>query len=308
MLPFQIPSLRTGVLSLDYSLGVGGWPFGHIVEIFSPPSVGKTSLCLSAVFQAQQNELPVLYIDGDFSIIKENLVRCNIKTSKLAIYKPKHLEQAFDIISQFLKIRKKCLIVIDSIANLLPSSYYNNKSFNYTETDVHHRAIIEQNFKILQSKISSTKSVVIVTNRLTEKVGVMFGNPESTPWPTLCLADIASIRLDMRRMRTIHSGDLVTGVYVKTKVVKNRFFIPYKTSEFAIMFDTGVDTYESLLSLGLSLEILKKISGIYYYKETKLNSRKKGYDGVINELRNNQLLYETIRKEIETKLLKQHIT
>jgi len=303
LIPSPIPSISTGSIALDYALGTGGWPNGHIIEIYSPPSTGKTTLCLSAAYQAQLAGVPVLYVDADYGMIKQNLIRCKIDPRKIKLTRPKNLEDAFESVFRFLNSKKRGLVVIDSIANLLTSKFQSDDDRNFNEQDQHHRTIVTQYLQLLQPKVSFSGSIIILTNRLIDRVGIMFGNPESTPWATLSITDIASIRIDLRRIQMMKLGDDSIGQVIKAKVTKNRFFTPFKVATFNLMFDSGIDYIESIFSMAVDHKIVKKTSGIFSYKGKDINDRRNyGSEGALKALSKDDILLESIKNDLSIKL------
>ncbi len=295
----KVDSLSTGALSLDLALGTLGWPRGYIAEIFSPPSSGKTSLVLSAAKEAQAIENPVLYIDSDFGLIDDSITKSGASLNDFIHIRPDDLEQVFDAVITFLDNCSNCLIIIDSISNVLPRRYYESKTPEFMEHDEKHRDLISYFLQRIQPSLYKTGSVLLITNRLVEKVGFFLGNPETTPWATKPIADAASIRLDMRRLTAIKDRDDVIGSFIKTKTIKNRFSPPFREASFCICYNSGIDKIASIFDVAVEHNLFKMNRRVYYYKDKPLiDLQTKGRDKTINSLRNMPDLVRQINSEL----------
>jgi len=252
-LPTSANVIPTGSLALDRALGTGGWPRGRIVELYGPEGSGKTTLALEAIAQAQQTGTGAL-IDADHATDRDAVRRLGIDPHGLVWHRGNLLDELVPVVEQFIN-RNIDVIVIDSVAALRRKERLSGNDFPPVKDEGHQRAT-EHWLKSLLSPLSKSRSVLIVTNQTREKVGVMYGNPEMTPWETHPLKDFASVRVEVRRVTHIKERDETIGAETRVKVVKNRLAPPFRTADLEIYFDRGIGTERELVTLGLEGDVL----------------------------------------------------
>lgn len=250
--------IPTGSLALDRALGTGGWPRGRIVELFGPEGGGKTTLVLEALAQAQRTGTGAL-IDADHATDRDAVRRLGVDPHGLVWHRANVLDELVKTIEQFVA-RGIDLIAIDSIAALVTKYRTGGDDFPPVKDEGHQRAV-EHWLKSLLGPLSKSRSVLLITNQLREKIGVMYGNPDTTPWETLPLKDFASVRVDVRRVTHIKDGETIVGAETRAKVVKNRLAAPHRAAELEIFFDRGLATERELVTLGLEGDVLSQ-SGV----------------------------------------------
>ncbi len=288
----DIPFIPTGALTLDYALGIGGVPRGRIVEIFGPESSGKTTLALSIVAQAQKTGGVAAYIDAEHAIDPAYSKKIGVNLDDLLISQPDTGEQALEITEYLVRSNAVDVIVIDSVAALVPRAEI--------EGDMGDQFIglqarlMSQAMRKLTAAISKSKTCVIFINQIRMKIGVMFGNPETTPGGR-ALKFYSSIRIDLRRLAALTSGDKIIGNRVKVKIVKNKVAPPFKIAEIDIIYDEGISFAGSLLDMGIELGIIDKSGSWISYGDLKLGQ---GKDNARQFLKEN----EKAAKEIENKI------
>lgn len=287
-----IPVIPTGSIGLDLALGVKGYPRGRIVEIYGPESSGKTTLALHAIAQAQKNNGIAAFIDAEHAFDRFYAKKLGVDIENLLVSQPDCGEQALEIADALIRSGSIDIIVIDSVAALTPKSEIEGEM---GENKVGLQArLMSQALRKLTANISKTGCCCIFINQLREKIGVMFGNPETTTGGN-ALKFYSSIRLDIRRTSQIKDGDMVIGSRVKVKVVKNKVAPPFKVAEFDVMFGKGIARVGEVLDICVDNNIVKKSGSWYSYGETKLAQ---GRDAVINLLSDNP----DLMTELETKL------
>ncbi|MCL4545862.1 MAG: recombinase RecA [Chloroflexi bacterium] len=265
----QVEVIPTGALSVDLALGIGGVPRGRIVEIYGPESSGKTTLAQTIIAQAQKLGGVVAYIDAEHALDPTYAERCGINVQEMLISQPDTGEQALEICDMLVRSGSVDVIVIDSVAALVPRAEIEGEMGD-SHVGVQAR-LMSQALRKLTGAISRSRAVVIFINQLRDKIGVMFGNPETTTGGK-ALKFYASIRLDIRRVETLKQGNDVVGMRAKVKVVKNKVAPPFRAAEFDIMFnEEGVISRPGcLLDLGLDQGIVKKSGAWFQYEETRL--------------------------------------
>ena len=289
----KIDSISTGSLSLDFALGIGGLPRGRIVEIYGPESSGKTTLCLQCIAEAQKLGGIAAFIDAEYAFDKIYAEKLNINFDKLLVSQPNNGEEALEIASELIKSGSIDVCVIDSVAALVPKAELEGEM---GENRVGSQArLMSQALRKLTGIVSKTNCVCIFINQLREKIGVMFGNPETTPGGN-ALKYYSSVRLDIRRVSQIKNniGEII-GNKTRVKVVKNKVAPPFKVVEFDILYGEGVDRFGEIVDIAVEKGIIQKNGSWFSFNETKIAQ---GRDSVIIELKKNNDLCKNIEKLI----------
>ncbi len=263
----KVETIPTGVLSLDLALGVGGFPRGRIVEIYGPESSGKTTLALHAVAQAQKLGGSAAYIDVEHAMDPAYSKQLGVDLDNLLISQPDSGEEALEITEKLVRSSALDVIVVDSVAALVPKAEIEGEM-----GDSHmglQARLMSQALRKLTSSISRSRTCLIFINQIRHKIGVMFGNPETTPGG-LALKFYASIRLDIRRIENIKEGDQVVGMRARVKVVKNKVAPPYRTAEFEMMHGYGASREGCLLDMGVESQLLEKSGSWFLYQGERL--------------------------------------
>lgn len=288
--------IPTGSIGLDAALGVGGMPRGRIIEIFGPESSGKTTLSLHVIAEAQKLGGVCAFIDAEHAMDPEYSKRLGVKIEELLISQPDHGEQALEIVESLVRSGKLDVIVIDSVAALTPKDEIEG------DMGAHHvgkqARLMSQALRKLTSIVAKSKTVVIFINQIRMQIGVMFGNPETTPGGK-ALKFYTSVRLDIRRIAQIKKGEEIMGGRVRVKVVKNKVAAPFKQTEFDLMYNEGISREGEMIALGEKMGIVTKSGTSYSYGEEKLG---RGYDATRQFLRENRPVADKIMKEIRLKL------
>ena len=289
----DVDAIPSGSLGLDLALGVGGYPRGRVIEIYGPESSGKTTLTLHAIAEAQKAGGIAAFIDAEHAFDRFYAEKLGIDLENLIISQPDNGEQALEIADNLIRSGAIDIIVIDSVAALTPKSEIEGEMGD-SKMGLHAR-LMSQALRKLTASISKTNCTVIFINQLREKIGVMFGNPETTTGGN-ALKFYASIRLDIRRSTQIKdSNSEVQGNKTRVKVVKNKVAPPFKTAEFDIMYGEGVSKIGEIIDVGVDYEIIKKSGSWFSYEDTKLGQ---GRDAVKILLKDNPDLMD----ELETKI------
>ncbi len=289
----DVDAISSGSLGLDLALGVGGYPRGRVIEIYGPESSGKTTLTLHAIAEAQKVGGIAAFIDAEHAFDRFYAEKLGVDIENLIISQPDHGEQALEIADNLIRSGAIDIIVVDSVAALTPKSEIEGEMGD-SKMGLHAR-LMSQALRKLTSTISKTNCTVIFINQLREKIGVMFGNPETTTGGN-ALKFYASVRLDIRRSTQIKdSNSEVKGNKTRVKVVKNKVAPPFKTAEFDIMYGEGISKLGEIIDVGVDYEIIKKSGSWFSYEDTKLGQ---GRDAVKNLLKDNPELME----ELETKI------
>ena len=285
----QIKSISTGSLTLDTALGIGGLPRGRIIEIFGAESAGKSTLAMSAVAEAQQKGGQAAFIDIEHAMDPNYAKKIGVDTDKLLISQPDSAEQALEITEYLIRSGALDIIVVDSVAALVPNAEIEG---NMGDMQVGLQArLMSKALRKLTSIIHKTDTVCIFINQLREKVGVIFGNPETTPGGR-ALKFYSSVRIDLRKTEAIKVGTEIIGNRVRARVVKNKVAAPFKKAEMEILYDSGISKEGSILDIGTERNLIKKSGAFYSYNETRLGQ---GREAARIFLRDNT----DIRKEIE---------
>ncbi len=285
-------AISSGSLGLDLALGIGGYPRGRIVEIYGPESSGKTTLTLHAIAEAQRAGGIAAFIDAEHAFDRFYAESLGIDVDNLIISQPDHGEQALEITDNLIRSGAMDIVIIDSVAALTPKSEIEGEMGD-SKMGLHAR-LMSQALRKLTATISKTNCTVIFINQLREKIGVMFGNPETTTGGN-ALKFYASVRLDIRRRTQIKNGDRVIGNSTKVKVVKNKVAPPFQTAEFDIMYGDGISKVGEVLDISVELGIIKKGGSWFSYGDTKLGQGRDSVKGVIKD--NPELM-----EELETKI------
>ena len=289
----EIESISSGSIGLDHALGVRGYPKGRIIEIYGPESSGKTTLTLHAIAECQKGGGICAFIDAEHAFDRFYAQKLGINLEELIISQPDHGEQALEITDNLIRSGAVDVVVIDSVAALTPKSEIEGEMGD-SKMGLHAR-LMSQALRKLTATISKTKCAVFFINQLREKIGVLFGNPETTTGGN-ALKFYASVRLDIRRSTQIKGADAqVLGNRTRVKVVKNKVAPPFKTTEFDIMYGEGISRIGEILDLGVNNEIIKKSGSWFSYGETKLGQ---GRDTVKILFQDNPELLEEIENKI----------
>lgn len=303
----DVNAIPTGSIGLDAALGVGGLPRGRIIEIFGPESSGKTTLSLHVVAEAQKKGGVCAFIDAEHAMDPEYAKRLGVKTNELLISQPDTGEQALEIVESLVRSGKIDVIVVDSVAALTPKDEIEG---DMGQSHVGKQArLMSQALRKLTAIVAKSKTIVIFINQIRMQIGVMFGNPETTPGGK-ALKFYTSVRLDIRRIAQIKKGDEVMGGRVRVKVVKNKVAAPFKQTEFDLMYNEGISKDGEILALGEKFGLIKKSSGgSYEYPaaDGKGESVKlgRGYDAARVFLKENPKVENEILKLIREKLKEQ---
>lgn len=294
----EVETIPSGSLGLDIALGIGGYPRGRVIEIYGPESSGKTTLTLHAIAEVQGKGGIAAFIDAEHAFDRFYAEKLGVDTENLIISQPDNGEQALEIADNLIRSGAIDLIIVDSVAALTPKAEIEGEMGD-SKVGLHAR-LMSQALRKLTATIAKTNCTCVFINQLREKIGVMFGNPETTTGGN-ALKFYASVRLDIRRSTQIKDGDLAVGNRVKVKVVKNKVAPPFRTAEFDILYGEGISKVGEIIDLGVATEVISKSGSWFSYGDTKLGQ---GRDGVKNILKDNPELCEEIEAQIVSKLPK----
>jgi recombination protein RecA len=296
----DVDSISTGSIGLDAALGVGGLPRGRIIEVFGPESSGKTTLTLHVIAEAQKKNGICAFIDAEHSMDPEYAKRLGVNIDQLLISQPDNGEQALEIVDSLVRSGKLDVIVIDSVAALTPKDEIEG------DMGAHHvgkqARLMSQALRKLTAIVAKSKTIVIFINQIRMQIGVMFGNPETTPGGK-ALKFYTSVRIDIRRIAQIKKGEEIMGGRIRVKVVKNKVAAPFKQTEFDLMYNEGISREGELIALGEKMGIISKSGTSYSYGEEKLG---RGYDATRQFLKDkaNKKIADSILKDIRSGLAK----
>ena len=266
-----IPAVSTGSLGLDVALGIGGLPYGRIIEIFGPESSGKTTMCLSTMAQAQKDGKTVAIVDAEHALDPLYAEKLGINLDELILSQPDTGEQALDIVDSLVRSGAVDVIVVDSVAALTPKAEIEG------DMGDHHvglqARLMSQALRKLTANVKNANCMVIFINQIRMKIGVMFGNPETTTGGN-ALKFYSSVRLDIRRTGSVKNGDEITGNETRVKVIKNKVAPPFKQAEFQIMYNKGINLEGEIVDLGVKLGLVEKAGAWYSYKGNKIGQGK----------------------------------
>ncbi|MCE1189281.1 MAG: recombinase RecA [Ignavibacteria bacterium] len=291
----QVESIPTGALSLDWALGIGGIPRGRIIEIFGPESSGKTTLCLHVISEAQKTGGLAAFIDAEHALDVQYARRLGVDTTNLLLSQPDFGEQALEIADTLVRSNALDVIVIDSVAALVPRAEIEGEM-----GDAHmavQARLMSQALRKLTGAIARSKTAVIFTNQLRSKIGVMFGNPETTTGGN-ALKFYASVRMDIRRVAQIKEGNDTIGNRTKVKIVKSKVAPPFKEVEFDILYNEGISKSGDILDLAVNFNIVKKSGAWFAYKEDRFQGREQFRAKIVES----KELYDDLMSEVKTKL------
>ena len=292
----DVEVISSGSLGIDLALGIGGFPRGRVVEIYGPESSGKTTLTLHAISEAQRMGGIAAFIDAEHAFDRFYAEKVGVNTEELIISQPDNGEQALEIADNLIRSGAIDLVVIDSVAALTPRSEIEGEMGD-SKVGLHAR-LMSQALRKLTGTISKTNCTCIFINQLREKIGVMFGNPETTTGGN-ALKFYSSVRVDIRRSTQIKDGDRVMGNRTKVKIVKNKVAPPFRTAEFDILYGEGISKVGELIDIGTQYEIINKSGSWFSYEGTKLGQ---GREGVKAILKDNPELMEEIENKIVLKI------
>jgi recombination protein RecA len=288
----NVPSFSSGSIGLDRALGVGGFPRGRVIEIYGPESSGKTTLAIHAMAEVQKLGGIAAIIDAEHAFDRFYAAKLGVDVENLLISQPDNGEQALEIADQLIRSSAIDLVVIDSVAALTPKAEIEGEM---GENKVGLQArLMSQALRKLTSNISKTNTACIFINQLREKIGVMFGNPETTTGGN-ALKFYASVRLDIRRIAQLKNGDEVVGNHTRVKVVKNKIAPPFRKAEFDIMYGEGISKIGEIIDIGVEHNIIKKSGSWFSYGDTKLGQ---GREAVKDVIRDNPELAEEMEKKL----------
>ena len=293
----QIDSVSSGSLALDYALGIGGYPRGRIVEIYGPESSGKTTVALHAIAEAQKAGGRAAFIDAEHAIDPGYAKKLGVNIDELILSQPDSGEQAMEIADLLIKSNAINLIVVDSVAALVPQAELEGEM---TDSQMGLQArLMSKALRKIAGNLNRTSCTIIFINQLREKVGIMFGNPETTPGGR-ALKFYSSIRLEVRRSEAIKQGTDIVGNVVNIKVVKNKVAPPFKTAQVEIMYGEGISKEAEILELAVNFDIIKKSGAWYDYNGERIGQ---GKDNVKKYLKDNPLIFQEIFQSVKEKMI-----
>ncbi|MEW6319949.1 MAG: recombinase RecA [Acidobacteriota bacterium] len=285
-------AISTGAISIDYALGIGGVPRGRVVEIFGPESSGKTTLALQVIAQAQKSGGMAAFVDAEHALDAEYARKLGVDIDNLLVSQPDNGEQALEIVEVLIRSGSVDVVVVDSVAALVPRAEIEGE-MGEAQMGLQAR-LMSQALRKLTGAISKSKTVLIFINQLREKIGVMFGNPETTTGGR-ALKFYASVRIDIRRIASIKDGDAVVGGRTRVKVVKNKMAPPFREAEFDIMYGEGISQEGDLLDLAVERKIVEKSGAWFAYGGERLGQGRENVKAFLKEHRD-------IRSAIEDRL------
>ena len=292
----QVDTIPTGSIALDLALGVGGIPRGRITEVFGPESSGKTTLCQHVIAEAQRKGGVAAFIDVEHALDPGYARACGVNVDELLVSQPDTGEQALEITETLIRSGGIDVVVVDSVAALVPRAEIEGEMGD-SFVGIQAR-LMSQALRKLTGAVSRSNTSLVFTNQLREKIGVMFGNPETTPGGR-ALKFYASVRLDIRRVETIKSGQESIGNRVRVKVVKNKVAPPFRVAEFDVMYGEGISREGGLLDVGVAMDVVDKTGAWFTYAETRLGQ---GREAAKDFLRQNEAIAADIEGKIRAKV------
>jgi len=288
----QVETIPTGCLSLDLALGVGGLPRGRIIEVYGPESSGKTTLCQHAIAEVQKAGGVAAFIDVEHALDPAYAARCGVDINNLYVSQPDTGEQALEITEALVRSNAVDIVVVDSVAALVPRAEIEG---DMGDSHMGFQArLMSQALRKLSGTVKQTNTILVFTNQLRQKIGVMFGNPETTTGG-MALRFYASVRLDIRRIQSIKDGGNIVGNRVKVTIKKNKVAPPFRIAEFDIMYNQGISRTGDILDLGVETEIITKRGAFYSYNDLRLAQ---GRENAKNFLESNPPLLHEIENKI----------
>jgi recombination protein RecA len=291
-----IEAISTGAISIDYALGIGGLPRGRVTEIFGPESSGKTTLALQVVAEAQRAGGMAAFVDAEHALDAQYAQKLGVDLDNLLVSQPDHGEQALEIVEVLVRSNSVDVVVVDSVAALVPKAEIDGE-MGEAQMGLQAR-LMSQALRKLTGIVSKSKTTLIFINQLREKIGVMFGNPETTTGGR-ALKFYASVRIDIRRIATIKDGDQIVGGRTRVKVVKNKVAPPFREAEFDVMYGEGISREGDLLDLAVDKRIVEKSGAWFAYAGERLGQ---GRENVKQMLKENvdlrRAIEERVRKEL----------
>ncbi|MDY0098495.1 MAG: recombinase RecA [Bacteroidales bacterium] len=294
----NIQVISTGSIGLDSALGIGGFPRGRVIEIYGPEASGKTTLAIHAIAEAQKNGGIAAIIDAEHTFDRTYAEKLGVDVENLLISQPDNGEQALEITDNLIRSGALDIVVIDSVAALTPKAEIEGEMGD-SKMGLQAR-LMSQALRKLTANISKTNTSCVFINQLRDKIGVMFGNPETTTGGN-ALKFYASVRVDIRRTNQIKEGDDVIGSRTRVKIVKNKLAPPFKKADFDILYGEGISQLGEIVDLGVDFDIVKKSGSWFSYGETKLGQ---GRDAVKQIIKDNPELYEELKSKISEALRK----
>ena len=291
-----VPSISTGAISVDYALGVGGFPRGRVVEIFGPEASGKTTLALQVIAQAQKGGGMAAFVDAEHALDAAYAKKLGVDLDNLLVSQPDNGEQALEIVEVLVRSGGVDVVVVDSVAALVPRAEIEGEM---GEAQVGLQArLMSQALRKLTGVVSKSKTCLVFINQLREKIGVMFGNPETTTGGR-ALKFYASVRVDIRRIATIKDGDQVVGGRTRVKIVKNKVAPPFREAEFDVMYGEGISREGDLIDLGVERKIVEKSGTWFSYAGERLGQ---GRENAKQFLRDNPEVFQAIDTRVRKEL------
>jgi len=293
---WEVSTIPSGSIALDHALGIGGYPRGRVVEIYGPESSGKTTLAIHAIAEAQKTGGIAAIVDAEHAFDRTYAKKLGVDVDTLLISQPDNGEQALEIVDHLIRSGAIDVIVIDSVAALTPKAEIEGEMGD-SKMGLQAR-LMSQALRKLTASISKTNTCCIFINQLRDKIGVMFGNPETTTGGN-ALKFYSSVRVDIRRITQLKDGEEATGNRVRAKIVKNKLAPPFRKAEFDIVFGEGISMIGEIIDLGVEFDIIKKSGSWFSYGDTKLGQ---GRDAVKQVILDNPALLEEIEQKIREKL------
>ncbi len=292
----QVPAISTGAVSLDYALGIGGMPRGRVIEIFGPESSGKTTLALQVIAEAQKTGGMAAFVDAEHALDAQYARKLGVDLDNLLVSQPDNGEQALEIVEVLVRSGGVDVVVVDSVAALVPRAEIEGE-MGEAQMGLQAR-LMSQALRKLTGIVSKSKTCLIFINQLREKIGVMFGNPETTTGGR-ALKFYASVRVDIRRIGAIKDGDVVVGGRTRVKIVKNKVAPPFREAEFDVMYGEGISREGDLLDLAVDKKIVEKSGTWFAFSGERLGQ---GRENVKQFLKDNPAIFKSIEEKVRREL------